>query len=216
MKKLISTLLFSVIAMVYNSTAVQAQCQAIFNVYQDTTLGAPLHHYVGNNNCQGANFLGIDTINYTYTWTWGDGTSTTAPFPSHTYATTGNYTICLYMHAVNPAGCNDTLCINATINKNAAMAYISIKNPYVVAGTTDLAVSPFTLHPNPASDKIFVNGLRNEKYAFTLFSVDGRRISNPILQQNQCIDIANLSKGNYFLRINSENNKSTILKFFKN
>lgn len=216
MKKTIFTLFCFVAFSIFNTNFAKAQCQAVFNVYPDTSLGAPLHTYLGDNACIGANFLGIDTINYTYTWTWGDGTSTTAPFPSHTYATTGNYTICLYMNAVNPAGCNDTLCINANILKNAAMAYIKIKNPYVVASAKDVAEHSYTVFPNPATNKMFIHGLLNESYNFAIYGVDGRLISNPSLQNSQWIEVSALAKGNYVLKITSVNsNKSSVLKFFK-
>lgn len=216
MKITIFTLLclFTLTFMSYHTA--KAQCAAGFNVYADTSLGAPLHTYLGNNTCQGANFLGIDTINYSYTWTWGDGTSTTAPFPSHTYATAGNYTICLFMNALNPAGCNDSICINATINKNVAMYSINIINPFaVVAATNDVSNNPFSIYPNPASDKIYIKGLQAANYQLAVYSLEGKLVATPSVEQNQYISIASLAKGNYILKITSSTNQSNVLKFFK-
>lgn len=216
MKKTIFTIACLLATTFYGINSANAQCNAVFSVYQDTTIGAPAHTYLGDNTCQGANFMGIDTINYTYTWTWGDGTSTTAPFPSHTYATTGNYTICLYMNAINPAGCNDSLCINATINKDAAMAYITIKNPFAApTSTKNVAENQFSIFPNPASDKIFIKGLQKDNYSIAIYSIEGKLVSSSALQNNEYVSISDLAKGNYMLKITSSNNKSSVLKFFK-
>lgn len=187
-----------------------AQCQANFTVYPDTTLGAPLHTYIGENLCQGANFLGIDTINYTYTWTWGDGTSTTAPFPSHTYATTGNYTICVYMNATNPAGCDDTLCINATINKNAAMATINFKKPGVASNVNNTLEGEFNIYPNPTNGLLNIVGLLQNSHIY-IYNVDGKILFNQIVNDST-IQLTHFAKGIYAIKISMPNGKSIVRK----
>lgn len=213
-KLLLAFLLFATAFLCQNES--NAQCQALFNVYQDTSIGAPAHHYIGNNNCLGANFPGIDTINYTYTWTWGDGTATTAPFPSHTYASTGNYTICLYMDGVPVIGCHDTLCINATINKNAAMATITIKNPYAApTAVSDVNANQFALYPNPANDKLYIQGLQKSSYQIAIFSMEGKLVYSENLLDKNFVEINSLSKGNYIMKVIDANNTSSVLKFYK-
>lgn len=187
-----------------------AQCQANFTVYQDTTIGAPLHTYIGENLCQGANFLGIDTINYTYTWTWGDGTSTTAPFPSHTYATTGNYTICVYMNAVNPAMCNDTFCINATINKNAAMATINFKKPGVASSVNQTQVNELKIYPNPSQGMLHIEGIV-QNAEICIYNIDGKLLYNKKANDTS-MHLLHIAKGMYAIKISMPNGKTTTRK----
>jgi gliding motility-associated-like protein len=48
---------------------------------------------------------GVGTLSYQ--WNFGDGTSSTAATPSHTYSTSGDYTVSLIVN--NATGCTDTL-----------------------------------------------------------------------------------------------------------
>lgn len=216
MTKKIYTLLSIIVILFLTQTNAKSQCQANYIVYQDTTVGAPAHTYIGENLCQGANMIGVDTINYTYTWTWGDGSSTVAPFPSHTYATTGNYYICVFMNPIPPANCADSFCINATINKNSAMATISFKKPSVVASVSNTTENLFSIFPNPVFNNIMINGLKNELYQISIFTMDGRLVQTNSLVQNESIDVNNLNSGLYLLYIHSKSSKSTFLKFYKN
>ncbi len=215
MKKTIFTLL-CFIAVTFYGIRASAQCQANFNVYQDTTVGAPPSTYLGENLCQPQNMMMADTINYTYTWSWGDGTSTTAPYPSHTYPAAGNYTITLFMISNPVIGCSDSMTINATINKNTAMYSIKIINPNAIpTSVKNVTENQYSIFPNPASDKIYIKGLQNENYNLSIFSMEGKFISSPALQNNQYVSIAELAKGNYILKITPENGKASVLKFFK-
>jgi PKD repeat protein len=158
----------------------------------------------------------VDTVNYTYTWQWGDGTATTAPYPSHTYAAAGNYTINLLMLSNPVLGCSDSMTLTATINKNTAMYSITFKNPAVIASANDVSAQAFSLYPNPANDQLFIKGLKNENYAVSIYSPDGRLIASPKLENNQFVSIAALANGNYFMKITGAEQKTSTLKFTKN
>lgn len=54
-------------------------------------------------------FYPADTSLASYDWIFGDGSTSTQAMPSHTYATTGNYTVCLAVSDGN--GCVDTFCM---------------------------------------------------------------------------------------------------------
>ncbi|CAD7811527.1 hypothetical protein CHRY9390_02371 [Chryseobacterium aquaeductus] len=73
--------------------------------------------------------------------------------------------------------------------------------------------SLFQIYPNPATHSIFIKSKEKIKYA-EISDASGRvvsRVSNP----KEEINIQQLPKGNYFLKIETENKKST-LKFIKN
>ena len=216
MKKTIFTLACLIAAAFCSINTAKAQCLAGFNVYQDTSIGAQPHTYLGQNLCQPQNMLMVDTINYTYTWTWGDGTATTAPYPSHTYSAAGNYTISLMMLSNPIGGCNDTFTLTATINKNTAMYSINIINPNAIpTSAKDITECEFSIFPNPAADKIFIKGLQNENYSLAIYSIEGRLIAAPSVENDQFVSISSLAKGNYMLKITSADHKSNVLKFSK-
>lgn len=70
----------------------------------------------------------------------------------------------------------------------------------------------YSIYPNPTSDKIFINGLQNDKYKAEIYAMDGRLISTEKLNNN-FITVPNLKPGNYMLKITSSDNKSTMMKF---
>lgn len=76
-----------------------------------------------NNNCLTASFTDVSTqtggVYSGVDWDFGDGTTTTsAPggTVSHTYATSGTYTVCLTMTVtISGVKCYDTLCMDITV-----------------------------------------------------------------------------------------------------
>jgi gliding motility-associated-like protein len=60
------------------------------------------------------NFQNLSTGGISYLWDFGDGSSSTAANPTHTYTSTGSYSVTLIVS--NPFGCSDTLLRTAYIN----------------------------------------------------------------------------------------------------
>lgn len=82
-----------------------------------------------------------------------------------------------------------------------------------ILSTTDIADhSIFKIYPNPATHSIFLKSKENIKSA-EIIDASGRLISK-ILNPSEEIDIHQLSKGYYFLKIETQN-KSWKLKFIK-
>jgi Secretion system C-terminal sorting domain/PKD domain len=212
-KKYLSLLLF--ISSILFVQKVNAQCQALFNVWQDTSTSAQPSTYFGNNTSQGPNWMGIDTVNFTYTWSWGDGTATTAPFPMHVYSSPGVYTICLYMNPVSTFGCNDTICISQTINKHRVMHSVTIINPFIVTQVTSTAKKNISVYPNPASSSLSFLGLKEGVYQYQILGLDGKLIIEAELKANQSIDIANVAAGMYFIKMRNTLGECTTLPFVK-
>ena len=48
-------------------------------------------------------------------WDFGDGTTSSIENPTHTYAASGTYTVCLITVAIDSSACADTVCKNVTV-----------------------------------------------------------------------------------------------------
>ncbi len=119
-----------------------------------------------------------------WTWDFGDGSISLLQNPSHTYATSGSYTVCLTCS--NGVG-NDTECKAIEVPQTISESVILMKNIY----------------PNPASDIIhlsFIPGTGN--YNFELKNILGQAIDvSEILSGNHSgeliLQVEKLPAGNY-------------------
>lgn len=76
-------------------------------------------------------------------WKFGDGTTSNQVNPTHVYANTNNYLVCMIV-VDNSCGLNDTTC----------------ENVFVIVGIDDPeALDQTTLFPNPANDRIFIENI---------------------------------------------------------
>jgi len=111
-------------------------CSANFLLYPDSI---PHTWYILNQS------TGTQPIHYN--WNWGDSTAhDTTEFPSHTYADTGYYTICLSI--LDAVGCSTSYCNSYYLNRmeNAMV------NVFVIGSTTGIKEVS-----NPASVEIIPN-----------------------------------------------------------
>ena len=133
-----------------------------------------------------------NTLNYS--WNFGDGITSSIASPSHTYTTSGTYTItliasnCIFSH---------------TITKTIQVGALSIN---------ENAVGTFEFYPNPTTNQITIkvdNQLLGSVY--TIYDTIGKSVLNgKISSELNAIDLGNLSNGVYIIEVASEGN------YFKN
>ena len=118
-----------------------------------------------------------------WSWDFGDGGTSTEQNPSHTFAVSGNYTICLT--ATNDFGSDDSC---RQINTNAAHNFETIQ---------------LSLSPNPANDFVQIVMDNNTIYAVVAYDITGRAIPLTYSQQSNIIvaDVQLLPAGNYMLQV---------------
>jgi len=120
-------------------------------------------------------------------WDFGDGNTSTLQNPNHVYASSDTYDVKLYVE--NNIKSWDEL------TKSLTYAPLSI---------VDESRLEFKIYPNPANDFININSkLHINKVE--IYSVLGRQILSTSLNLNR-IDISNLNKGIYFIKVYSSNN----------
>jgi hypothetical protein len=184
--------------------AYTGNCFALFTLYPDTNI---LHHYFIIDT-----LLGVPPLHYD--WSWGDlSTDDTIAYPSHIYADSGIYSICLTTTDSN--GCQSHFCnynyhIMRTTNYMVQVDVVhslptGIKQP-------DMANS-VSLFPNPNSGNFTLSySLNNNSNAiFKIMDVTGRKVYSTIISGEtgrQIISVNDLSNGIYFYQIT--NDKETL------
>lgn len=102
---------------------------ADFSANQTVACAAPL----------AVNFTSTTTGAVSYAWTFGDGGTSNVANPSHTYTTTGFYTVTLTVTSAN--GCTETI---------TKPGYISVQKPQItIAGIPKSGCAPLTIEPIP-------------------------------------------------------------------
>jgi PKD repeat protein len=175
-------------------------CQATFSIWPDS-LNAGVYYGSNNSSTTGSNPV--------YTWSWGDGSTSTGQFPSHTYAASGTYMICLGMTASGGgATCNDSFCIVQVVARmkgSNAMHSITILDPNAPNGINNLtSVSKLNVYPNPASSELNIE-MNNEKVIdLKITSISGQLMNAEF--DGKKVQIKNLNSGVYFIEVKTASN----------
>ena len=130
------------------------------------------------------------TLNYS--WDFGDGNSSSILNPSHTYATNGTYSVTLIA-----SNCIFSDTITKTIQVGPT-------------GIEENTVSNFQFYPNPTINQINIK-VGNELLGsvYTIYDNTGKSVLNgKIIIENTLVELGDLSKGQYFLRV-GDNSKQT-------
>jgi len=130
---------------------------------------------------------GPGTMITNWFWDFGDGNTSTLQNPTHVYAASGTYTVCLTIGGVNAAGlqCKERICLIITVNNCPR------------AGTSSNKINPTSLmlaiYPNPAhhSVNISFSMSREENVTVSVTDVQGRTLA--VLQNGK------LTTGNHNL-----------------
>jgi Zn-dependent metalloprotease/PKD repeat protein len=131
-----------------------------------------------------------EPTSWQWTFTGGTPSSSTAQNPTVTYNSLGNYAVTL--KATNSFG-------NNTITKSG---YIVIST-----GIKDVQESQksYFIYPNPAKDRLYIDNLSNlnKKVYITVYTISGKPVKSETY--NESVDISNLKKGLYILKIDDGN-----------
>ncbi|WP_276132474.1 PKD domain-containing protein [Polluticoccus soli] len=125
-------------------------------------------------------------------WDFGDGGTSTSATPTHTYASTGTYNVCVTVY--NPCG-SDTKCQTVS----------------VTVGIDEVQVlDEITIYPNPVSNKLTINGAAGA--TAELYNVMGSKVyTGKLSVDNAEISTSSLPAGSYILQLTtSEGHRKTI------
>lgn len=163
-------------------------------------------------------------INLSFNWDFGDGSSSTAAYPSHQYASTGSYLLCLTVS--DPTGCTDTYCDTLTVDSTGNIVYrgatagfvLNVLAPNQLTGVEESTFEISGLYPVPANDQLTLSLSAQQGNRFTCFirSVDGRlQQTHTLTSGTHVFDIANLSAGVYLLEVRGSDGSTQTKRFIK-
>ncbi|MEQ9262572.1 MAG: PKD domain-containing protein [Owenweeksia sp.] len=150
-----------------------------------------------------------------YLWDFGDGSSSTQAFPTHNYASYGNYNLCLTVTGSNGTiNCMDTLCRTMYVDssgnahfKNGGTGFtLVVQDPSI--GLQENSAHTLKVYPNPASDMLTVEGNRGGNITWQLIDLRGTRIGEGTEQLNGqepfTINVSGFPEGLYILSVKDE------------
>jgi hypothetical protein len=169
-------------------------CHALYTLYPDTTTP---HNWFALNQATGAQPI-------TYLWSWGDSTSTAGATPSHSYASAGNYNVCLSIADAN--GCTDTYCDSSTyIYKNEAEIIQINCVMELPNGINDANyASAITIYPNPATETLFITANGVAISEVNIYNTTGSVVLNTGVTGNAAINVSKLAPGVYIAEIKTQ------------
>ncbi|MCK6648742.1 MAG: PKD domain-containing protein, partial [Bacteroidia bacterium] len=138
----------------------------------------------------------------TWYWDFGDGSVLSGNMtPTHVYTANGNYTACLI--ALN--SCDSVAhCYTFSIGNAVGVDEIA-------------AFSNISMYPNPTSERVVINGIKND-VNLTIYNTVGQIVFSTIIRNNSTeVDISDLENGMYYFELqDSEDlNKISRVKIIK-
>jgi PKD repeat protein len=135
-------------------------------------------------------FNSTSTGGSTCFWDFGDGNTSTACAPTHTYAADGVYTVCLT--STNSNNCTDSVCQTVTIQG---------------VGVKENAKNNFTFYPNPSEGNITIT--TSHLSTVQIVNIVGNIVSTQNINGTKTLDLSDLSKGSYFIKVTAEGKTET-------
>jgi PKD repeat protein len=181
-------------------------CSALFSTYADTSTQ---HHYYIVNMA-----AGVPPISYL--WDWGDGSFDSIPYPSHSYNTPGNYTICLSIN--DSTGCTSTFCDSFYLQKQPFTTISLTVVPYSGTGISENQSNSYLgIYPNPASASITIEltSYFTKNTFAEIYSMQGKLLKHISMQQEQTqVNISDLPSGVYIVKV-SDNSGIAVKRIIK-
>jgi PKD repeat protein len=166
-------------------------CNAEFVLYPDSFQQGL---YWGYNYSTGQNL--------SYYWWWGDGAFSTGQYPSHTYADSGYYTICLSIFDTIGM-CSDSFCSNYYIMKQAKMMgmhEVIFVNATGVPSVNGDKVIQWSIFPNPASDNIRIQTNADKIDKVRITDVSGKEVKEISSYTGESISLESLPQKVYIVQ----------------
>ncbi len=150
-----------------------------------------------------------------HTWYFGDGDSSNTPFPVHTYAGPGTYTLCLKIEVTDSLGnfCSDMHCDTIGVDSLGNLQYKSWSGPFVLnvldtttIGLTEVRLPEVAVYPNPSSGRLAVeySDALQGAINYQVYDIKGALLRNAKMTLSAgkgSLDLSTLQNGLYILTL---------------
>jgi hypothetical protein len=126
-----------------------------------------------------------------YFWDFGDGSTSEENNPLHQYAQSGDYNVTL---TVTNCGQTSTLTLSVYAGQ--------VNSSELVFTATD-----FNFYPNPAEEYIKIESNLSKPFLLTIYDAMGNLVMTTRAYPGSRIDVAHLTDGIYFLKVQAESGK---------
>ena len=154
-----------------------------------------------------------------WSWDFGDGTTINTRYPSHTYATTGVYNVCLTITAIDSGSatglCTSTFCDSVGFDANGNLVYkngftINVVDPATVGLEEQLLNESLSLYPNPSQGAVNLEwDARLDIETISIFTISGSLVQELPLLGNRA-EVNGLSAGAYLVKVQSAEATKTL------
>lgn len=174
-------------------TGQQNNCSSYFSLIQDSVNTLLWYAYPAVTG----------TAPFTYLWDFGDGNQSTQASPSHTYATPGQYTLCLTITDAN--GCSSTYCDSSSVRAmQLAMQYLQVM-PFTT-GIQEHENLAGKVAPSPADQFIDITLEKETKGTVRITDMLGNTLLENTMQGRSFrMDISMLPAGYYTVSVLTAN-----------
>ena len=180
-------------------------CTAYFTPVQDTA--NPLNYTIYSYASVGGS--------YSYLWDFGDSSTSTLQYPTHAYAGTGPYYLCLTV--ADGSGCLQTYCDSLHAGRSTSGITISVTGPLTTGLQEAGKESTCSVYPNPLSDAATVDYEIATATAveISVFDLAGKKVATlesgnrDAGKHSISWNAGNLDKGMYLLRFQTKQGVST-------
>lgn len=171
-----------------------------------------------SSNASGINIYNNSTpvasgsASVSYMWDFGDGNSSTLQYPSHQYASSGMYNVCLTIFVTDSGQtCTDTFCHTLGVDSLGNVFYktngpgfsLNVFDPATV-GLNENTLAQVSLFPNPATENVTIDlgASVDGNVNWSIYDLKGAKLATgEISEMRSDISLAELNNGVYLLTI---------------
>lgn len=198
------------VVVVNTAPPVPTWCNASFYVDSSSTNAAGIFIY--NNSTP----VTSGSASTSYYWDFGDGNSSNQAYPTHQYASSGLYNLCLTIVSINYSTndtCIDTHCHTVGVDSLGNVYYktngpgfdLNVLDPASI-GLNEDALANVQLYPNPTNGELSID-LGNQidgDLTWSLYDLKGMNLGNGELNEvSTKIDLSKLNSGIYLLNVSN-------------
>lgn len=163
--------------------------------------------------------------NLAFQWSFGDGTASALAYPTHTYSSTGSFTLCLTVS--DNTGCQSTFCDTLSVDSAGNIIYrstnsgfsINVVSPSQLTGVNEISKNiSSAIYPNPTTNSFrFSSADIKGSQNYRIIDIAGAEVTKGTISSSaENIRVESLSPGIYTIELTDASQAKMFGRFIKN